>query len=76
MPKVGERDDEQEEQVSDALGKGAVCPIGRADAHLPTEGFYFPPTVLLNVNHSMTVMRDESFGPLIGIQVASGLVNF
>jgi len=32
---------------------------------------YFPPTVLVDVDHSMSVMRDESFGPLIGIQRVS-----
>ena len=31
------------------------------------QGFYFEPTVLLDVNHEMMVMRDESFGPIIGI---------
>jgi acyl-CoA reductase-like NAD-dependent aldehyde dehydrogenase len=30
-------------------------------------GFYFQPTVLTNVDHSMAVMREESFGPVIGI---------
>ena len=30
-------------------------------------GYFFEPTVLVNVNHSMTVMKDESFGPVIGI---------
>ncbi len=30
-------------------------------------GNYFQPTVLLDVNNSMKVMREESFGPIIGI---------
>jgi len=30
-------------------------------------GFFFQPTVLTNVNHNMSVMKDESFGPIIGI---------
>ena len=34
---------------------------------MSTRGYYFEPTVLLNVNHDMSVMRDESFGPIIGI---------
>ncbi len=29
--------------------------------------YFFEPTVLVNVNHSMSVMKDESFGPIIGI---------
>ncbi|NES72580.1 MAG: aldehyde dehydrogenase family protein, partial [Okeania sp. SIO2D1] len=31
-------------------------------------GFFFSPTVLLNVDHTMKVMKDESFGPIVGIQ--------
>jgi acyl-CoA reductase-like NAD-dependent aldehyde dehydrogenase len=31
-------------------------------------GYYFEPTVLVDVDHSMLVMKQESFGPIIGIQ--------
>jgi len=31
------------------------------------KGFYFEPTVLTNVTHDMSIMREESFGPIIGI---------
>ena len=56
-------------QVADAVAKGArvLCGGGR----LPGPGTFFAPTVLVDVDHSMTVMRDESFGPLIGIQVVA-----
>ena len=37
-----------------------------------TKGNFFEPTVLTDCDHSMRVMRDESFGPLIGIQKVSG----
>ena len=55
-----------EEQVSDAVEKGASLLFGgkRSDG----TGYYFEPTVLAHVNHSMKVMMDESFGPIIGIQ--------
>ncbi|MBP9150790.1 MAG: aldehyde dehydrogenase family protein [Flavobacteriales bacterium] len=55
-----------EDQVKDAVDKGASLLFGgkRADK----KGYYFEPTVLTNVNHSMKVMMDESFGPIIGIQ--------
>ena len=36
---------------------------------VPGKGWYFPPTVLTDVDHSMAVMSDESFGPIVGIQV-------
>ncbi|MCF8275743.1 MAG: aldehyde dehydrogenase family protein [Flavobacteriales bacterium] len=55
-----------EQQVADAVAKGAELLLGGK----PTggNGYYFEPTVLTNVDHSMQVMLDESFGPIIGIQ--------
>jgi acyl-CoA reductase-like NAD-dependent aldehyde dehydrogenase len=51
-------------QVADAEAKGGkLLTGGRA-----LEGNYFQPTVFANVNHTMELMREESFGPLIGIQ--------
>lgn len=53
-------------QVEDALQKGATLICGGDRVDRP--GYYFKPTVLANVNHSMEVMREESFGPIIGVQ--------
>lgn len=55
-----------ERQVADAVGKGAKLLLGGARVQQP--GNWFAPTVLTNVNHAMEVMREESFGPIIGIQ--------
>jgi acyl-CoA reductase-like NAD-dependent aldehyde dehydrogenase len=55
-----------ERQVADAVAKGAKLRLG--GARLPAPGQWFAPTVLTNVDHSMEVMREESFGPIIGIQ--------
>ena len=55
-----------ERQVADAIGKGAKLVLGGARVRQP--GNWFSPTVLTHVNHSMEVMREESFGPIIGIQ--------
>jgi len=52
-------------QVNDAVEKGATILTG--GKRIPGKGFYFEPTVLVNVDHSMDVMREESFGPIIGI---------
>lgn len=54
-----------ENQVANALQKGATLAAG--GRRMEGKGFYFEPTVLLDVNHSMSVMKDESFGPIIGI---------
>ena len=54
-----------EAQVADALAKGAQVKAGGQAAF---NGRYFSPTVLVKVNHAMKVMREESFGPIIGIQ--------
>ena len=54
------------DQVKDAINKGAKLVMGGKKAEL--KGYYYEPTVLINVNHTMKVMRDESFGPIIGIQ--------
>nr|MBX2840322.1 aldehyde dehydrogenase family protein [Flammeovirgaceae bacterium] len=34
-------------------------------------GYFFEPTVLTDVSHDMSLMIDETFGPLIGIQKVS-----
>ncbi len=55
-----------EAQVRDAVAKGATLHTGGARA--PGPGNHFPPTVLTNVDHRMELMREESFGPIVGIQ--------
>ncbi|MCX6106045.1 MAG: aldehyde dehydrogenase family protein [Proteobacteria bacterium] len=55
-----------EEQVRDAVKKGAKLLLG--GERQAGKGAYFPATVLTNVDHTMAVMREESFGPVIGIQ--------
>jgi acyl-CoA reductase-like NAD-dependent aldehyde dehydrogenase len=54
-------------QVADAVGKGARVLSG--GKRLARAGYYFAPTVLTDVTSQMAVMREESFGPIIGIQV-------
>jgi len=54
-----------EAHVEDAFGKGAKALVGGKRVDGP--GDYFEPTVLVDVDHSMTVMRDETFGPVVGV---------
>jgi len=61
-----------DKQVGDAIYKGAKPAYGKSDTSLPTVGYFYPPTVLLGVDHSMKIMQEESFGPVIGIQIVGG----
>ncbi|KXX70377.1 aldehyde dehydrogenase [Flammeovirga sp. SJP92] len=53
-------------QVDDAISKGAKLLLGGDE--LAGKGNFFAPTILIEVNHEMLVMKEESFGPIIGIQ--------
>jgi acyl-CoA reductase-like NAD-dependent aldehyde dehydrogenase len=55
-----------ERHVRDALSKGARALVGgrRGDRR---EGFWFEPTVLVDVDHSMECMTEETFGPTLPI---------
>ncbi len=55
-----------EAQVADAVAKGAVLHCG--GRRLPGPGSFFAPTLLTEVDHTMELMREESFGPVLGIQ--------
>jgi betaine-aldehyde dehydrogenase len=54
-----------EDHVSDALANGARAVTGGSAGEGP--GDYYEPTVLVDVDHSMKVMRDETFGPVVGV---------
>jgi acyl-CoA reductase-like NAD-dependent aldehyde dehydrogenase len=54
-----------EEHVSGAIGAGARALTG--GRRLEGSGDYFEPTVLVDVDHSMKVMREETFGPVVGV---------
>jgi len=55
------------EQTEEALGKGAKALIERQNFPADDGGAYLMPQVLVNVDHSMRVMTEESFGPVVGI---------
>ena len=62
-----------EAQVADAVAKGATLHGGGklSGKRRPGPGNWFEPAVLTGVNHTMDLMREESFGPIIGIQKVS-----
>ena len=59
-----------EHQAADATAKGATLLMG--GKRLPGPGNWYPATVFANVNHGMELMREESFGPIVGIQKVAG----
>lgn len=57
------------EQIREAVSQGAVAHISAGDFPEDKPGSaYLAPQVLTNVDHSMRVMTEESFGPVVGIQ--------
>ena len=52
-------------QISEAIAAGATALIDTFKAD--DGGAYLTPQILTNVTHDMRVMRDESFGPVVGI---------
>ncbi len=59
-----------ERQVADAVAKGGRLLLGGKRIARP--GNWFEPTVIANTSHAMTLMREESFGPVIGIGKVAG----
>jgi acyl-CoA reductase-like NAD-dependent aldehyde dehydrogenase len=53
-------------QINEAVSKGARLLYGGKP--LQQKGYFVEPAVLVDVNHSMKIMTEESFGPVVGIQ--------
>jgi succinate-semialdehyde dehydrogenase/glutarate-semialdehyde dehydrogenase len=59
-----------ERHVDQAIDHGAKALTG-GERLRDVAGPFYPPTVLTNVNHSMDVMREETFGPVLPIMTFS-----
>jgi acyl-CoA reductase-like NAD-dependent aldehyde dehydrogenase len=55
------------EHIAEAKAKGARVLIGGKKPPGMDKGYFFEPTVITNVDHSMKIMREETFGPTIPI---------
>jgi succinate-semialdehyde dehydrogenase/glutarate-semialdehyde dehydrogenase len=55
--------------IEDALGKGArlICGGKRPAGEQFRKGYFFEPTILADTTHEMLVMREETFGPAVGV---------
>jgi succinate-semialdehyde dehydrogenase/glutarate-semialdehyde dehydrogenase len=51
-------------QVEDAVAKGARLVTG--GKRLGEKGFFYAPTLLADCTHEMQIMREETFGPVLG----------
>ncbi len=54
-----------ESHVKEAIAQGAKVLTGGKRPEKLTKGFYYEPTVITNVDHTMTIMKEETFGPTI-----------
>lgn len=55
-----------ERHVADALARGARVLVGGRRGE-QEQGLWYQPTVLVDVDHSMEIMREETFGPTLPI---------
>jgi acyl-CoA reductase-like NAD-dependent aldehyde dehydrogenase len=58
-------------QIAEAVAQGAKALIDPALFPADDGGAYLAPQILVNVDHSMRVMMEESFGPVVGIMKVS-----
>jgi acyl-CoA reductase-like NAD-dependent aldehyde dehydrogenase len=54
-----------ENQINQAVSFGARVLVGGKRPKQLTKGFFLEPSVIVNVNHEMEIMREETFGPVI-----------
>ena len=54
-----------EDHLNDAVKKGATILFG--GERIGNTGYFFQPTLLTNVDHSMKIMTEETFGPVLPI---------
>ncbi|MEZ4279462.1 MAG: aldehyde dehydrogenase family protein [Myxococcota bacterium] len=55
-----------EAHMADAKAKGAKVLVG-GERNRALSGYFFPPTVVVDVDHEMDLMSQETFGPIVAI---------
>jgi succinate-semialdehyde dehydrogenase/glutarate-semialdehyde dehydrogenase len=58
-----------QQHIEDAVHKGAKIACGgkRPEGEAFKKGYFFLPTILADVTHDMLIMREETFGPAVGV---------
>lgn len=59
------------EQIRDALIRGAKLIYG--GERLGERGYFISPGIMINVNHKMKIMKEETFGPMIPVMKVSSI---
>ncbi|NOY61230.1 MAG: aldehyde dehydrogenase family protein, partial [Calditrichaeota bacterium] len=60
-----------DQHIEDAVEKGARIVVGGKRMKMP--GYFFEPTILTNVDHTMDVMIHETFGPVLPVMTVKSL---
>lgn len=58
-------------QIDDAVDRGARILIGGSPTHVGGRGRYFEATVVADADHTMSLMMDETFGPVLAVAPVS-----
>lgn len=61
-----------EKHVKDAVKNGAEI-IAQSEQVDDSKGYFYPATLMTGVDHSMTIMREETFGPVIPVMKFSDI---
>lgn len=60
------------QQLHEAVNAGATLHQGRYPERLDLPGNYLPAQVLTGIDHTMPLMREETFGPVVGVMAVDG----
>ena len=60
-----------EKQIDEAKSSGARILTGGSATQFDGKGRFFSPTIVADTDHSMSIAKEESFGPVIAIQKVS-----
>jgi len=57
------------DHINDAVKKGARIAYGggKPEGEKYKKGFFYKPTIVVDVNHTMLIMQEETFGPAVGV---------